>query len=82
MEMPEGMKSRFETKGIVSKLPYLFHNKFTIAFENESSYFYTTEKLFHPFMAMSVPIYWGNPDVGSYFNVNSFVNCHNFSSFE
>ena len=40
------------------KLDFLKNYKFTIAFENEKSDWYTTEKLFHPFLVGSVPIYW------------------------
>ena len=29
-----------------------------------------------------MPIYWGNPDIASEFNPDSFINCHDFASFE
>jgi hypothetical protein len=56
--------------------------KFTIAFENSSQSGYTTEKLIAAYMADTVPIYWGNPDVTRYFDSRSFINCHNFHDFD
>lgn len=47
--------------------------KFNIAFENSVSPGYTTEKLIQPFAYHTVPIYYGNPDVGMDFNLNSFI---------
>jgi hypothetical protein len=64
------------------KTEFLKQYKFTIAFENESAPNYTTEKIFHAFVAGSIPIYWGNPNVGRLFNPKSFINCHDFSSFD
>ena len=63
------------------KAEFLRHYKFTIAFENESVPNYTTEKIFHAFVAGSIPIYWGNPNVARLFNPRSFINCHDFGSF-
>jgi hypothetical protein len=53
--------------------------KFTIAFENSSYPGYTTEKIYHPMLANSIPIYWGNPEIGRDFNTKSFVNWHNYN---
>ena len=64
------------------KTDYLKQYKFTIAFENESALNYVTEKIFHAFVAGSIPIYWGNPNVANLFNPRSFINCHDFDSFE
>ncbi len=56
--------------------------KFTIACENELFEGYTTEKLLTSFRAHSVPIYWGNPYVAEKYNPDSFINCHDYSSFD
>ena len=64
------------------KLDFLKPYKFTIAFENESVVNYTTEKLIHPLIVGSIPIYWGNPQVADLFNPRSFVNCHDYGSFD
>lgn len=56
------------------KLDFIGGYKFTIAFENSLCRGYTTEKLIHPLVAHSIPIYWGNPDVADKFNPEAFVN--------
>jgi len=47
-----------------NKIKLLADYRFTIAFENACFPGYTTEKLIHPLLAGSIPIYWGNPRVG------------------
>ncbi|MGE5479216.1 MAG: glycosyltransferase family 10 domain-containing protein [Chloroflexota bacterium] len=64
------------------KTAFLNEYKFTIAFENFSAKGYTTEKICEPMLVGSIPIYWGNPLIGEEFNVNSFVNSHDFESME
>jgi len=64
------------------KIDFLSKYKFTIAFENSSIDGYTTEKLIHPFLAHSVPIYWGNPLVTKDFNPKAFINCNDYASFD
>jgi len=61
---------------------YLKPYKFSIAFENSSSSGYTTEKLIQPMLAGSIPIYWGNPEVGRDFNKKSFLDLQDFKSME
>ena len=58
------------------------HYKFSIASENAAHLGYTTEKLIHPMLAGSIPIYWGNPEVGKLFNTRSFINCSELDSLE
>lgn len=67
---------------IDDKRTFIKDYKFVIAFENESYPGYTTEKIFEPLLENSVPIYWGNPLVAKDFNPKSFINCHDFNSFE
>jgi alpha(1,3/1,4) fucosyltransferase len=50
------------------------------AFENCEHPGYTTEKLVHPMLAYSLPIYWGNPLVDRDFNTQSFLNFYDFKS--
>jgi hypothetical protein len=64
------------------KLNFIKRYKFTIAFENVSAPRYTTEKIYHPLLVKSIPIYWGNPDVAEYFNPASFVNCRDYENFD
>ena len=63
-----------------SKRKFLEKYKFTIAFENSSSNGYTTEKLYQPLQAFSIPIYWGNPLVTRDFNPKAFINCNDFDN--
>lgn len=63
---------------VITKLKFLQLYKFTIAFENTSLSGYTTEKLYHPFQAYSIPIYWGNPDVCEQFNPKAFINANDY----
>lgn len=68
--------------GWMQKLEFIKNHKFTIAFENESSIGYTTEKIYHALLVGSIPIYWGNPRVSEYFNPASFINCHDYNDFD
>ncbi len=65
-----------------NKQTFLESYKFTIAFENARYPGYTTEKLVEPMLANSLPIYWGNPAVERDFNTRSFINCHDYDTFE
>lgn len=56
--------------------------KFSISFENESVEGYTTEKIIRAYQADTIPIYWGNPRIEEDFNEESFINIHNFDSFD
>lgn len=61
------------------KLDFISKYKFTIAFENSSTSGYTTEKLIHPMLVNSLPIYWGDPDIMREFNINSFINVRGYN---
>jgi hypothetical protein len=67
---------------IKNKLVYEMKHKFVIAFENSSRSGYTTEKLVSALVAQSIPIYWGNPNIGKEFNTRRFINCHDYESFD
>lgn len=62
------------------KVAFLSKYKFTIAFENGMIPGYTTEKLIDPFLANSIPIYWGNPEVTKYYNPKAFINCNDYDN--
>jgi len=61
---------------VSNKIGFIKDYKFTIAFENSSYAGYTSEKIVQPMTVNSIPIYWGNPDIGRDFNENSFINAH------
>ena len=64
------------------KLLFESEHKFSIAFENSSRAGYLTEKLPAALAARTIPIYFGDPEVGREFNVNRFINARNYPSFE
>jgi hypothetical protein len=61
-----------------AKVAFLRRYKFVIAFENSSWPGYNTEKLIHPIEADSLPIYWGDPEIGRSFNTARFINAHDY----
>jgi hypothetical protein len=65
---------------VADKLEFQKKHKFALACENSQHSGYTTEKLVQAFAAQTVPIYWGDPDVGKVFNEKAFVNINNFDS--
>lgn len=67
--------------GTVSdKMQFIDQYKFTISFENSEHEGYTTEKLVHPKLVDSIPIYWGNPLVSLDWNTEAFVNYYDHMS--
>ena len=58
---------------VADKLDFCRGYKFNIAFENSIALGYTTEKIVQAYAANSVPIYYGNPNVGHDFNGQSMV---------
>ncbi len=68
--------------GSRQKIEFLRQYKFNIAFENRSLPGYTTEKIFEPMVARSLPIYWGDPAINEHFNPRSFLNRADFPSDE
>lgn len=77
------LQSRYQSKDWQEdKLSAIRPYKFTIAFENTSHPGYVTEKIYHPMLVGSIPIYWGNPVVGRDYNTRSFLNAHDYYSLE
>lgn len=52
--------------------------RFSIAAENAVYSGYTSEKILTSFQAHSIPIYFGDPDVESEFNCESFINANKY----
>ena len=67
---------------VPNKLEFQTKHKFAIAFENYSHPGYLTEKFAEAAQAGTIPIYWGDPEIGNYFNSKAFINCHDYSSLE
>lgn len=74
----------FAQNPLKAKVEFQSGYKFSIAFENNAYRpehpGYTTEKIMEPMTVNSIPIYWGNPEVGKEFNTESFINWYDFNS--
>ena len=46
---------------------------FTIVIENSKTDYYFTEKLIDAFMTGTIPIYWGCPSIGKFFNLDGIL---------
>lgn len=64
------------------KINYQRNYKFSIAFENSIADGYSTEKINHPFMADSIPIYMGNPSIAEDYNPKAFINAADYKNFD
>jgi hypothetical protein len=62
------------------KLEALRPYKFTIAFENKELSGWTTEKMYDPLAAHTIPIFWGDPKAVDCFNPEAFINAYDFKS--
>ena len=78
----DARKSRSSSNWVQEKLNFLNQYKFTIAFENVSLSGWTTEKLTHPLLFDSIPIYIGNKNVDKDFNTKCFINYNDFNNME
>lgn len=72
------------TKGCswMEKKRILLHSKFTIASDSVVYPGFVTEKIVDPFVAGSVPIYFGNPKIDVDFNKNAFIWCKDISDID
>lgn len=67
---------------VPNKFEFGQKHKFSICFENSCQSGYTTEKLVDGFAAQTIPIYWGDPDVGKVFNKKSFICVQDYDSLD
>lgn len=67
---------------VKDKLEFDKKHKFSICFENQSHSGYTTEKIIDGFAARTIPIYWGDPDIGRVFNKKAFICVNDYASLE
>lgn len=56
------------------KLNFLNKSKFTIAFDSTRLKGFATEKIMHAFAGRTIPIYFGDPDIGKHFNKKAFID--------
>lgn len=71
-----------KTKRYQSKVDWIRHYRFNIAFENRFCPGWTTEKLVDPLHVNTIPIHWGDPRAGEFFNPESFISAHDFKSLD
>ncbi len=69
-------------EAVKDKVAFEAEYKFSIACENVSQKGYTTEKIVEAFVAGTIPIYWGDPDIVKVFNERAFINCGKFQKIE
>lgn len=67
---------------VTNKIEFIKKYKFVISFENSSYKGYTTEKIIEPMLANSLPVYWGDPNIGNDFNISSFINIPDIQNIE
>lgn len=60
-----------------SKFP-LFNSQFHICIENTSRNNFFTEKVMDCFQTKTIPIYWGCPNIGNWFNINGIIMVNSF----
>lgn len=68
--------------GIGDKLAFYRNYRFVVAFENKELEGWTTEKMYDPFAAHAIPIFWGDPCVNEFFNTEAFINARDFKDEE
>ena len=55
------------------KLKALKHYRYSIIIENGKFDYYFTEKLIDSFITGTIPIYWGCPSIGDFFNIDGMI---------
>jgi hypothetical protein len=58
---------------VIHKVDALKDYAFTIVIENSKTDYYFTEKLIDAFMTGTIPIYWGCPSIGDFFNLDGML---------
>lgn len=56
--------------------------KFQVVIENVAEDYYFTEKLIDALLCGCIPIYWGCPSIGNFFNTSGFLIFNNIEEFE
>jgi hypothetical protein len=63
---------------IENKIEIISAYKFNVCFENISYPGYITEKIFDAFLAKTIPIYYGAPDISRFIPSNTFIDASKF----
>lgn len=62
-----------EFNPIINKITGLKDYRYTFCVENCKKDYYFTEKLIDCFLTGTIPIYWGCPSIGNFFDVNGMI---------
>lgn len=65
---------------VINKDEIISNYKFCLVIENMSAPSFITEKIFHPIISGSVPIYLGAPNVEKYIPSNCFIKLNDFKN--
>ena len=65
---------------VSDKKALLRRHKFDLAFENQRSPGYITEKILDAYASGCIPVYWGAPDVSLTFRKSTFIDASDFDS--
>ncbi len=60
---------------VESKNEALDNYRFSLAVENSRSTGYFTEKVLDCFLTRTIPIYWGDPELGRFFDMDGVIDC-------
>lgn len=66
---------KFKGDAYCDDADFLRDYRFNVAMENYSDGHYFTEKICNCFASRVVPIYWGCPNIGEYFDMDGIVYC-------
>jgi hypothetical protein len=64
---------------ILNKVDSLLEYKFSIVIENCKRDYWFTEKLIDCFVTGTIPIYWGCPSIGDFFDINGIIVIENIN---
>lgn len=65
------------------KVSFFSDCTFNIAFQYTNTDYLTQEKIIHSYAANAIPVFYGNQYIEEEgFNPDTFINCHNYESFE
>ena len=65
-----------------TKTAYQRKCKFTLCFESTSDRGFNTEKLVDAFASDTIPVYYGDPEIGDTFNKAAFIDLSDYASFD
>lgn len=65
-----------------TKWDYQRKCKFTLCFESVSQQGFNTEKIVDAFYTDTIPVYYGDPNIGQIYNAKAFINVRDYPTFD